>query len=221
MPSRLPLDELEPMIILKLHTRAAAHELKNVLGGMTLYLDLLEDERESVSELVAELRQSLELGVSATKRLMDVAAGAGDREVPVDPRLVLGELQRLSQDALPEDIGLTTSYPEELSTVRCDIVSIYSELGRLLAGAVTALPHGGTIAIKGEDRPGSPAEIVLAICAFAEDPSGAQVEEFLSRPLAEHPPDSEPESTAGSHRPAVVPGAAGCWYLRLPDRSRA
>lgn len=218
------LDDLDPLSILKMHTRSAAHELKNVLGGLTLYLDLLRDEGgEAVAQLVAELQQSLELGISASRSLMEVAAEAGEADVPVDPRLVLAALQRLVQDTLPPRISLTTSYPEELPTVRCDLVSLYSELGRLLSSAAAVLPGSGTIAIKGESQDAPEAEpgLTLAVAAFSDDASEAQVEAFLSEPLAGDPVRSGNErKTWPAPRPISVPGALACWQMRLLGEGR-
>lgn len=213
------LEGLEPMGVLKMHTRAAAHELKNIFGGLTLYLDLLGDEGDPTAELVTELRRSLEAGIAATKSLMELAAGAGDVDVPVDPRLVLGELQRHAQEALPEGVGLTTSYPEELWTVRCDVVRLYSELGRLVGAAISALPQGGAVAIKAENHraSGAPAQVVLAVSAFAEEVSSAPVETFLSRPLADDLPGREADPTTLEPEPTeTAPGTLVCWRLHLP-----
>lgn len=224
MVARRPVfADLDPMAVLRMHTRAAAHELKNVFGHLTLYLDILEEEYGAGQEVISELRESLDLGVAAARNLMHLAAGAGREAVPTNARLVLGELQRLAQETLPPSVALTTSYPEELWTVHCDVVRLYSGLGRLLEAATAALPRGGTIAVKAENRNGSGEPVVvLSVAAFDETGSNEQTEVFLSHPLAGAAADPGLEATDNPDRirTADVAGAIASWRFQLPVAGR-
>jgi PAS domain S-box-containing protein len=129
-------------------TTGIAHEIRNPLSGINIYLDTLEKRyhrQESdgkAAEILAKLRLASHKIESVIKRVMDFSKPGSPRLIPCDPNQPVREAIDLSRVALRKSgVRLETETAENLPPCLLDPTLIEEVVLNLINNAAEALKH--------------------------------------------------------------------------------
>ena len=126
-----------------------AHDLNNVLAPILLGVQLLstaETDQRRLS-LLATIETSVKRGADMIRQVLSFARGAEGQRIVVDVRALVAELQDFAREALPSNISLVVSAPNQLWPTVGDPTQLLQVLINLITNARDAMPKGGTITI--------------------------------------------------------------------------
>lgn len=142
-----------------------AHDLNNYFGailGALEYLDGVPRERPlgdaEVVECMDDVRAATRRGAELTKRLLSFARRGGDEHTAVDIGQLCAEAVELARRTFDRSVRLEVSMAPGL-TVRGDRGRLHQVLMNILVNARDAMPHGGTVRVRGEAVPPNVGEI--------------------------------------------------------------
>ena len=136
-----------------------AHDFNNVLTAIYGYADLLLEAFEPDDPRrrdVEEIRQSAERAASLTRQLLAFSRQSMVQPQVLDLNAVVDELQRMLARMIGADIKLIFEPGEALWRVRADRGQIAQVLLNLGVNARDAMPDGGALFIRTENRTVSP-----------------------------------------------------------------
>jgi two-component system cell cycle sensor histidine kinase/response regulator CckA len=126
-----------------------AHDLNNVLAPLLLGIQLLltaeRDERHV--ELLHTMESSVKRGADMIGQVLSFARGVQGERVTVDVAKLLDELRSFGREALPSNIRLEVSVPDDLWHTIGDTTQLLQVLVNLMTNARDAMPDGGNLAI--------------------------------------------------------------------------
>ena len=126
-----------------------AHDLNNVLAPIMMSIDLLKittgDERSQ--GILTTIQSSARRGADMVQQILSFARGVEGDRAPINPRLVIKEIQHLVQDTFPKDIKFEADLTDDLPMFRGDHTQVHQVLLNLCVNARDAMPHGGRLAI--------------------------------------------------------------------------
>ncbi|MBN1658893.1 MAG: GAF domain-containing protein [Anaerolineae bacterium] len=145
-----------------------AHDFNNLLTVIHLSTRLLERQlrpEDPLWEHVQHIRQTGDRAAKLTKQLLSFSR----REV-IDPHVVsvnriVGDLERMLQRIIGEDVQLVTDLQEDLWAVRADPAQMEQVMMNLVVNARDAMPRGGILTIKTENVTLSPAYVAFHVDA--------------------------------------------------------
>lgn len=145
-----------------------AHDFNNLLTVIHLSTRLLERQlrpEDPLWEHVQHIRQTGERAAKLTKQLLSFSR----REV-IDPQVVsvnriVGDLERMLQRIIGEDVQLVTDLQPDLWAVQADPVQIEQVVMNLAVNARDAMPQGGTLTIETRNVTLSPAYVAFHVDA--------------------------------------------------------
>lgn len=148
--------------------RGISHDLKNPLGAIDGYAQLLEsgvrgELTPEQLESVQRIRRAVGSTLSVIDDLVELSrAEAGQLEMERAPTRVDVVARESAEEhrAVAEAAGLTlqVEIPEELPTVNTDAEHVRRILGNLLSNATKYTPEGGQVTVRAEVRSGGPAQ---------------------------------------------------------------
>lgn len=130
-----------------------AHDLNNVLAPIMMSIDLLKrtvtdpDSLEVLSTIAGSARR----GASMVGQVLSFARGMEGCHVPVQPQLVLEEIEKIARETFPKNIEITTTHAPGLWTVLGDHTQIHQVLLNLCVNARDAITAGGRISLGAEN----------------------------------------------------------------------
>ena len=132
-----------------------AHDFNNVLAPIMMAVSVLKGRLPDASsqELLEILSASAKHGSDMVSQVLLFAAGTEDqRQVTVKVRHLLLETEKIVTDTFLKNIGVMADIPEDLWTVTGDPTQLHQVVLNLCVNARDAMPNGGTLAIKAENR---------------------------------------------------------------------
>jgi PAS domain S-box-containing protein len=128
-----------------------AHDFNNLLTVITGYTDLLLEDLDGDDphrDEVEEVRKAAEGAVSLTRQLL-----AFSRQQVIEPRVldlnrVIGNVRRMLQRVIGEDIAFAASLAPDLCPVRADVGQLEQVLMNLAVNARDAMPTGGKLTLE-------------------------------------------------------------------------
>lgn len=127
-----------------------AHDFNNLLTAILAYAERLgltleaEDDRRSYVDAIAA---AAERGSNLTGRLLAFGRRQVLRPVPLEINAVLGEIQGLLRQVVPEDVELVADLDPEVGLVRVDRTQFEQVVLNLAMNAGDAMPHGGRLTL--------------------------------------------------------------------------
>jgi two-component system cell cycle sensor histidine kinase/response regulator CckA len=128
-----------------------AHDFNNLLGVITGYSDLLGrslSPQDPAQARLAQIRKAAERATGLTRQLL-----AFSRKEVIQPRVldlneVVGDMEKLLQRLIGEDVRLVTRLAGDLGRVRADRGQIDQVILNLAVNARDAMPEGGDLIIE-------------------------------------------------------------------------
>ena len=137
-----------------------AHDFNNILTVILGNAELLrqtEDLPADDTPLVHQIIEGAERAAGLTRQLLLFSRKQTMREVCLDLNEVVGNMTRMLQRILGEDVALRAEYAPDIPAILGDVGMIEQVLMNLAVNARDAMPAGGRLAIRTALRPPSEA----------------------------------------------------------------
>ena len=128
-------------------TSGIAHDINNILAPIVMGTEALQAEiqNEECQSILSMMEESAQRGVDTVKQLLTFARGGNSQKGPVQPRLLLKEIERLLLKTFPKNIHVYSDYESCTSTVQADPSQLHQVLMNLCVNARDAMPEGGAL----------------------------------------------------------------------------
>ncbi|WP_414624871.1 PAS domain S-box protein [Calothrix sp. CCY 0018] len=133
-----------------------AHDLNNILTPILTGTQLLQlklphlDERNKF--LLKMLEDNSKRGAQLVKQITSFASGAEEDRVRVQLVQLINEISRIIESSFPVGIEFSTDISTQLWTIQAQPTQIHQLLMNLCINARDAMPEGGTLTIKAENK---------------------------------------------------------------------
>ncbi|HTS66892.1 MAG TPA: PAS domain S-box protein [Candidatus Acidoferrales bacterium] len=127
-----------------------AHDFNNLLTVISGYGGLLESrlpEQDTTRLYVAEIKKAADRASALTRQLLTFSRKQLIRPKPIDLNVLVGDMHRILQRLLGEDIEVAITAAPSLGLVKADPDQISQILLNLTANARDAMPEGGKLII--------------------------------------------------------------------------
>jgi signal transduction histidine kinase/ActR/RegA family two-component response regulator len=137
-------------------TGGVAHDFNNLLMVITGGLDVLDRQTDPSRRrrTMDAMIQAAQRGASLTRQLLAFSRRQKLRPEPVDIALQMGGMRELLDRSLGGDVHVEFIFPEKLWPIAVDPGELELVILNLAVNARDAMPHGGTIVVRGENLSG-------------------------------------------------------------------
>jgi signal transduction histidine kinase/HAMP domain-containing protein len=160
-----------------------SHEIRNPLSGISLFLDVLQDESKfnrtsQEISILEEIYSNVRKINGIVKRVLDFAKQSDGTLAPLDVVPLVRDAVRLWQAQMRNgDNRLEVSLADSLPQVLGDAIEIQQVLNNLFQNAFEAIPHGGRIGVSVSSRKSSYGKNRQAVVLeFKDDGPGIPVD---------------------------------------------
>ncbi|OZI43586.1 ATPase [Bordetella genomosp. 5] len=138
-------------------TGGIAHDFNNMLQGISgaLYLirrKLASGKVDEVERFINTAMESTERAARLTQRLLTFSRRQPIDPKPLSPARVLTSMEDLFRRYIGEHVALVLDFADDLAGVRCDGNQLENALLNLVINGRDAMPDGGTLRIRAENR---------------------------------------------------------------------
>jgi PAS domain S-box-containing protein len=145
-----------------------AHDLNNMLSPILMAAQMLKtrlaDERGL--RLVQAIETTAQRGADVVQQILAFARGAEMEQVPLQPKHVMRELERMIRQTFPRSLEIRVELQPELWSVLANATQLHQVLLNLCVNARDAMPDGGVLTLSAENA--------LLDAAFAAMHEGAR-----------------------------------------------
>ena len=126
-----------------------AHDLNNALTPILVSASFLKtrSEDETVLQIVENIENSATRAAKMVKQVLTFARGVEGERVPLNPKQLIAEIQRIAEETFLKQIIITTEIADELNAVIGDATQIHQVLLNLCVNARDAMPDGGKLTL--------------------------------------------------------------------------
>ncbi len=128
-----------------------AHDFNNLLTIILGYTDVLEaglaHDRARAEEAI-EIRKAAERAAGLTRQLLAFSRRQVFERRTINLNALLGNLEKMLQRVIGEDVALATNFDPELGNIRADSGQIEQVIMNLAVNARDAMPKGGKLTIE-------------------------------------------------------------------------
>ncbi len=130
-----------------------AHDLNNILAPILMAAPLLKMENLSADniELLNTIEISAKRGADMVKQILSFTRGTETGRMPMEIRLLLGEMTRLVRETFPRSIHMQSNIAKNLWPVLGGATQLHQVLLNLCINARDAMSDGGTLSIEAEN----------------------------------------------------------------------
>jgi PAS domain S-box-containing protein len=131
-----------------------AHDLNNILTPIMMSIELLRDgaNSEESEKILRTISTSARRGADIVRQVLSFARGIEGQRVEIQPKHLVKDLAQIIGDTFPKDIRLDFFVPEDIWTILGDPTQVHQVLLNLSVNARDAMPHGGELTIRIENR---------------------------------------------------------------------
>lgn len=130
-----------------------AHEIRNPLSGINLFVDILSSEEKyprtkQELDILDEIKRNVQKIDGIIKRVLDFAKQSGNNHAKVDVNPLITETLKLWQSKMRNsDIRLNLTLTENLPAILGDSIEIQQVVNNLVQNAIEAMKEGGLLSI--------------------------------------------------------------------------
>ncbi|HVZ63609.1 MAG TPA: PAS domain S-box protein [Lacunisphaera sp.] len=145
-----------------------AHDLNNVLAPVLMGAPLLRLRSSNPADVrvLETIENSANRGAALVKQILSFAHGASGEKTLIQAKHLLRDIALLVEETFPRNIQLEDHVPNDLWTFRGNPTQIHQVLLNLCVNARDAMPGGGRLTLRAENR-------VLDAAALREVPAGS------------------------------------------------
>ena len=136
-------------------TGGVAHDFNNLLMVITAGVDMLSRQPDATrrERMLQGMRQAAQRGASLTRQLLAFSRSHALRPETVDLSRHLQDMREMLDRSLRGDVQVDVRLAADLWPVEVDPSELELVLLNLAVNARDAMPQGGTISVRGENRP--------------------------------------------------------------------
>ena len=129
-----------------------AHDLNNVFAPILISVQMLKEEAagESTDACLDLLETCARRGSEIVEQVLTLPRGTQGARIPVHPKHLLKDLQRVLAETFPRAIRLVNQVSKENPLIECDTAQMRQMLLNLCLNARDAMPKGGTLTLRSE-----------------------------------------------------------------------
>ena len=129
-----------------------AHDLNNVLAPIMMSVHMLKEEATSdtMRTCLETLETCAQRGSDIVGQVLLFARGVEGSRVPVHPKHLLTDIQRIVRETFPRSIRVESVIAKQPALVECDATQLQQVLMNLCVNARDAMPQGGTLSLRSE-----------------------------------------------------------------------
>ncbi len=131
-----------------------AHDLNNLLSPILMAVQMLQLKftDEQSQKMLHLLRVNAERGADMVKQILSFARGVEGERLALQPRHLIKEVVKILKETFPKSIEISFHIAEDLWPIIGDATQLHQVLMNLCINARDALPHGGKLHIKAENK---------------------------------------------------------------------
>jgi PAS domain S-box-containing protein len=130
-----------------------AHDFNNILTPILMVSQLLRDQSAPSSQrLFDTLEQSAARGAGLVKQILSFAQGGEGGLRVVQLKHVARDIAAMIEETFPRNIRFEQGIPSDVWPVRANVTQIHQVLLNLCVNARDAMPRGGSLSIRLENR---------------------------------------------------------------------
>ncbi len=131
-----------------------AHDLNNMLAPILLAAPMLRDHvnDSSALSLLSALEQSAERGANLVRHILSFAQGATGERRLMQVRHVIRDIAFVINGTFPKSIRLEEAVPADLWPIQANPTQVHQVLLNLCVNARDAMPSGGQLRLRAENR---------------------------------------------------------------------
>lgn len=133
-----------------------AHDLNNALVPVILGVELVRARVPDAGPMLDKVQEGAERAAAMVRQLLTFARGSESEPIPVDPVVVVREVERILRGTFPKDVTIAVRLDDELPAILGDGTQLHQVLLNLCLNARDAMPEGGRLSIVAELRAGRP-----------------------------------------------------------------
>jgi CheY-like chemotaxis protein len=111
---------------------------------------MLRDEARLDEEFLSTMEEGAQRAVRLVRQLITFAKGADGQRIPVRPKDLVSEMERLVRSTFPRNITLKSRADEQLPAIMGDTTQLHQVLLNLCVNARDAMASGGTLTIEAD-----------------------------------------------------------------------
>lgn len=137
-------------------TGGVAHDFNNLLMVLSSGLDLLERQGDPLrrERVQKAMRNAVDRGSTLSRQLLAFSRRQPLKPVPISLAQQIDGMRELLDGSLRGDVHVRTEFSDDLWAVAVDPGELELVILNLAVNARDAMPHGGTIVIRGENLQG-------------------------------------------------------------------
>ena len=137
-----------------------AHDLNNVLSPILLAAHLLRGRASdsSMRKWIDTIESSAQRGAGILSQVLTFARGATGKPATLQTKHLLKEMVKITTETFPRSIETSLEIPKDLWTITADTTQLHQVLMNLCVNARDAMPQGGLLTLKAENRQIHPEE---------------------------------------------------------------
>jgi PAS domain S-box-containing protein len=131
-----------------------AHDLNNILAPILMAVEMLQLKLadEESQRWLSILLTNAERGGSLVKQVLSFARGVEGERVSLQPKHLIKDVIKILGQTLPKTISIKYDLRENLWAVSADATQLHQVLMNLCVNARDAMPQGGTLTIRAENK---------------------------------------------------------------------
>ena len=131
-----------------------AHDLNNVLAPLLISVELLKEKvsDDAGRRLLDSLEANVNRGASLVKQVLTFGRGIKGERIPIHPKHIGDEIAQLVRETFPKSLKFEIQCADGLWTVTGDPTQLEQVLMNLCVNARDAMPGGGTLSLRMENR---------------------------------------------------------------------
>ncbi len=131
-----------------------AHDLNNVLAPIMLAVELLKKQYQGGhnQSVIETLERSAVRGKGIIQQILTFARGTDGERAELQPKYVIKEIEKIIQETFPRSIECRDEIDRNLKMVVGDVTQLHQVLLNLCVNARDAMPNGGRLTLKAENR---------------------------------------------------------------------
>jgi PAS domain S-box-containing protein len=131
-----------------------AHDLNNVLAPLLMGAPLLRSRATNPTDLrvLDTMESSAIRGAALVRQILSFAQGSSGEYALIQLKHVLRDLTEMMRETFPKSIEVLDQTPGDLWTIHGNATQLHQVLLNLCVNARDAMPQGGTLRIRAENR---------------------------------------------------------------------
>jgi two-component system, cell cycle sensor histidine kinase and response regulator CckA len=131
-----------------------AHDLNNVLAPVLLGVTMLRERGldEDVMKVLGSLERSAERGAALVRQILGFAHGIGGEQRVFEIRHLLRDVAGVARETFPRNIRVEQEVERHLWPILANPTQVHQVLLNLVVNARDAMPDGGTLSLRAENR---------------------------------------------------------------------